>query len=206
MKIILGSASKWRKDILEKMGYEFVETSSHLTSRPEDRGSTFEVMVANINEKAIRFDDPQKLALALANAKADALLPQIKEEVILITSDQVDVCNGEIREKPRDIQEAREFLRSYTKYPVEAVTAVVAVNTANQKREGGVDIAKVWFRPFSEKKIEELTTDGCVFSCAGGYCVAHPLFKDCVEKIKGEFESVCGLPKALTQKLIQRVT
>ncbi|MDO8663867.1 MAG: Maf family protein [Candidatus Wildermuthbacteria bacterium] len=203
MKIILGSASKWRKDILTRMGYEFVETSSHLTSRPGDQSSTFEVMAADIDEKAVRFSDPQKLVLALANAKADALLPKIKEEVILITSDQVDVCNGEIREKPKDAEQAREFLRSYNKYPVEAVTAVVAVNTANQKRKEGVDIAKVWLRPFSEKKIEELVADGCVFSCAGGYCIAHPLFKDCVEKIEGEFESVVGLPKKLTWKLIQ---
>jgi len=55
MKIILGSASARRKDILQQMGYEF------------------EVMSANIDEKAIRFDDPKKLTLAIVNAKADAL-------------------------------------------------------------------------------------------------------------------------------------
>ena len=205
MKIILGSASKWRKDILERMGYEFVETSSHLTSRLEDQSSTFEVMAADIDEKAIRFDDPQKLSLALANAKADALLPKINNEAILITSDQVDICNGEIREKPKDAEQAREFLRSYNKYPAETVTAVVVVNTANQKRKDGMDIVKVYFHPLPENKINELIANGCIFSCAGGFCINDPVFKGLIERVEGEVDSVAGLPKELTKKLIEEV-
>ena len=184
MKIILGSQSKWRQDILKRMGYDF------------------ETMAPEIDEKAIRFDDPKRLALALANAKADALVPKIKEEAILITSDQVDVCNGEIREKPRDAPEAREFLRSYNKYPVETVTAVVAANTANQKRKEGLDIAVVYFRPLLERKISELIASGCVFSCAGGFCINHPAFKGLIERVEGEVDSVAGLPPKLTEKLI----
>lgn len=53
MKIILGSQSRSRRKVLEKLGYEF------------------EVMPADIDEKAIRFDDPTKLTLVLARAKAD---------------------------------------------------------------------------------------------------------------------------------------
>ncbi|MFH1181320.1 MAG: Maf family nucleotide pyrophosphatase [bacterium] len=187
MKIILGSASKWRKQILERMGYEF------------------EVIVADIDEKAIRFTDPEQLVLALANAKAAALLPKIKEEAILITSDQVDVCNGEIREKPKDAEQAREFLQSYNKYPAEAITAVVAINTASQKKREGVDIARVWFRPIPENKIDQLIADSLLFSCAGGFCVLHPLFKDCIEKIEGDIDSVAGLPKELTRRLLTEV-
>ena len=71
MKIILGSQSKGRRHVLESMGYEFG------------------VMSSNIDEKAIRFNDPQKLTIALAHAKADALLPRIQEPALLITSDQV---------------------------------------------------------------------------------------------------------------------
>ena len=39
----------------------------------------------------------------IANAKADALLSKVTEPSILITSDQVIVCNGVIREKPESI-------------------------------------------------------------------------------------------------------
>lgn len=171
----------------------------------ERMGYGFEVMVPDIDEKSIRFDNPQKLALALANAKAEALLPKIEERAVLITSDQVGVCNGAIREKPKDEKEAREFLRSYNKYPLETVTAVVAVNTANQKRKEGVDIAKVYFHPLTEEKVEELVSSKLVFSCAGAFCIIHPFFRDCVKRVEGEVESVAGLPKTLTQQLIKEV-
>lgn len=187
MKIILGSQSKWRKEILKRMGYEF------------------EVMPADIDEKAIRFENPSELALALANAKADALFPKISEEAILITSDQVDVCSGEIREKPVDEKQAREFLQNYNKYPVETVTAVVVINTANQKKAEGIDVAKVFFKPLSENKIDEIINDGCVFTCAGGFCINDPVFKDCIERVEGEVDSVAGLPPTLTEKLINEV-
>ena len=41
-----------------------------------------------------RSEDPGALTLALAHAKADALLPQIHEPALLITSDQVVVWQG----------------------------------------------------------------------------------------------------------------
>jgi septum formation protein len=188
MKLILGSQSKWRKDILERMGYEF------------------DVMISGIDEKAIRLDDPKKLALALANAKADEILPKIQGDAILITSDQVEFCNGEIREKPKDANQAKEFLHSYNKYPVEAITGVVVVNTVNKKRKEGIDVVKVYFNPLSEEKIEELVSDGCVLTGAGGFLINHPLFKGLIKEISGERDSVAGLPPKLTKKLIEEVS
>src|SRR3989338_3371662 len=121
MKIILGSQSKGRKKILEEMGYDF------------------EVIPPNIDEKSIRMDDPVKLAMALANAKADAVILQITNDSLLITSDTVVIWRGSIREKPENEKEAREFLTSYTLDPAETVTAVVVVNSSNGKRAEGVD-------------------------------------------------------------------
>ncbi|NQS90060.1 Maf family protein, partial [Patescibacteria group bacterium] len=89
MKIILGSQSKGRKKMLEEMGVEF------------------EIMPADIDEKAIRLKDPKELVLVIARAKADALKPRISEPAILITSDQVVVWQGKIREKPENGKEAR---------------------------------------------------------------------------------------------------
>src|SRR3989344_1693992 len=142
MKIILGSQSAGRKRVLEKMGYEF------------------EVMPADINEKTIRFEDPVELTSALANAKADALLLNIPKDTILITSDQVVVCDGKVREKPENESEAREFLEVYEFLPAETVTSVVALNSTTGKRAGGTDIAKIWFRRFSEDFISKSIARG----------------------------------------------
>jgi predicted house-cleaning NTP pyrophosphatase (Maf/HAM1 superfamily) len=56
-------------------------------------------MHSDIDEKKIRHKDPRKLALAIAYAKADSLLPQITEPAVLITTDQAVVCNNKIIEK-----------------------------------------------------------------------------------------------------------
>ena len=58
-QIILGSSSRWRKDILEKMGYEFT------------------CMSPDIDEKAIRHEDPKEMTLMIARAKGKALLDKV---------------------------------------------------------------------------------------------------------------------------------
>jgi septum formation protein len=184
MKIILGSQSKGRKRILEEMGYEF------------------EVMPSYIDEKTIRLENSGELTLALANAKANALVAKINEPALLITSDQVVVCNGEIREKPEDAEEARYFLKTYNDYPAETVTAVVVTNLATKKRQQGVDTAKIYFIPFSDDEIEKLIEIGDVFRIAGGFTAQGDFWSDHVKNIDGAIDSVIGLPKELTEKLI----
>lgn len=189
MKIILGSQSAGRKRILEKMGYEF------------------EVLPSYIDEKQIRFEDPVKLTLALATAKAEALLPKIKndEGVILITSDQVVVCNGKIIEKPIDEKEAREFMAMYAKYPAETVTSVVVINTLSGKKLQGTDIAKVWIDPLPQEIIDAYIATKDPFLHAGGFDQDYPLIASFVNHIEGESESVTGMPKKLTDELIKLV-
>ena len=188
MKIILGSQSQNRKIILQEMGLDF------------------EVMPSNIDEKAIRFDNPKELVLALARAKNDALRPKIKEPAILITSDQVVVWNGEIREKPENAEEAKEFLESYAEIPAETVTAVVVTNLATGQQAEGVDVAKVYFNPFSDEEIEDIIADGRTFTLAGGFTTDGEDWEKHIKKIDGTRDSVMGLPKALTKKLMDEVS
>ncbi len=187
MEIILGSESKGRKRVLEDMGY------------------TFEVMYARIDEKAIRLPDPKELTLALARAKSDAIHPRIKEPVLLITSDQVVVCDGVVREKPENEKQAREFLQSYAEYPAETVTAVLVMNTKTGRRAEGVDIAKVWFRPIPKHIIEKAIYNKDIRNCAGGFSIIDPLLKKYILRIEGERESVIGLPKKLAKELMHQI-
>ncbi len=184
MNIILGSQSASRKKILE------------------EHGVVFETMSSDIDEKAIRDPAPEKLVLKLAHAKADALLHRIFEPSLLITSDQVVVCNGEILEKPESEDEERRYLALYSEYPSETVTSVVVTNTQSGERKEGVDIAQVWYRPFPQEFIDMIVKEPWVYVRAGGYGVEHPLFEEFVERIEGDKESIVGLPWNLTKKLL----
>ena len=65
----------------------------------DELGLAYDVISPDIDEKAIREADPEKLVLAIAHAKADAVSAQVKEPSIVIASDQVVVWNGQIRER-----------------------------------------------------------------------------------------------------------
>ncbi|MBI3963763.1 MAG: Maf family protein, partial [Candidatus Kerfeldbacteria bacterium] len=125
LPLILGSASVGRRAVLAQAGY------------------VFEVMRADIDEKAIRHPDPSELTVRIASAKADALLPRIGTPSLLITADQVVTWGDEIREKPVDEAQARHFLETVSERPLTMFSAVVVTDTARGRRTAGVDRAHV---------------------------------------------------------------
>jgi septum formation protein len=185
--MVLGSRSEGRREVLRRMG------------------CPFETMAADIDEKAIRHHDPEKLTLLLAHAKADALLPLVQKESVLITSDQVVVCDGTILEKPESETEARRHLQGYARSPAVTVTAVVVTNTITKRRSEGVDKAKVVFRSIPSFVIEELIRSGTILRNAGAFSIEDPLLKEYIVRIEGEPESVMGLPREMTRRLINEV-
>ncbi len=187
MKIILGSQSKGRKKVFEEMGY------------------SFEVFVADIDEKAIRRKNPKELTLTIARSKSEALKSKISEPAILITADTVVVWNGEIREKPRNKNEAKEFLESLHLYPSEVVTAVVVTNISTGKIAEGLDVARVYFHAFSEKEIRDILKEGSALNLAGGFAVYGKIWESHIKMFEGAMDSLMGLPKKLTKQLIDEV-
>lgn len=188
MKIVLGSQSEGRKKVLERAGF------------------TFDVVTADIDEKAIRMKDPKLLTMALAKAKAEAILPKISEPTLLITSDQVVVFDGKIREKPETFGEAFQFLFTSHLAPASTVTAVIVTNTVSGEQFGGVDVAKIWFRPLTLSVIIDYLKTGDPFRLAGGFDHEHPLITPFIQKIEGEKESILGLPISLTKNLLDLAT
>lgn len=191
MKIILGSSSAGRKLIMSELAQEF--------------GFNFEIMSSDIDEKAVRFDNPSDLVMAIANAKADALIVKIKEPAILICSDQVVLYKGKIREKPIDEKEAREFLQSYGQVFPETIGAVVIVNTETSKRASGLQTSKIHFKSLPSKIIDEHIKSGLSLNGAGGFSIHDPTLKDYIDHIEGGLDSATGLSKELVKELITRV-
>ncbi|XP_071913511.1 uncharacterized protein [Coffea arabica] len=166
-KIILGSSSVARRQILSEMGFEFT------------------VMTADIDEKSVRKEKPEDLVMALAEAKADAIISRLKntsylgeneQPVLLITADTVAVFEGTVREKPSSKEEARKYLRDYSRGHTSVLGSVVVSNLTSGNRKGGWDRAEVYF---------------------------HEIPDDVIDNLIGTADHVMGLSKALTEKLIQ---
>lgn len=185
MRLILGSSSKYRKNILEKAGY------------------VFDVLIPDVDEKLIQNDNPYERPLILARAKADALMKCVKEPALIITLDIVAFGEGIIYEKPEGEKEAREFLKKYSEgLTPETICAVVVVNTKTGKRYEGIDVAKVFFKPFTDSFIEDFIKNGEPLTLAGGFGIQHPIMKPFIERIEGTEESIAGMPLHLLEKLL----
>ncbi|XP_038905435.1 7-methyl-GTP pyrophosphatase isoform X6 [Benincasa hispida] len=192
-KIILGSSSVARRKILSEMGYEFT------------------IMSADIDEKAIRKERPEELVVALAEAKAEAILGRLSiddfmkdaEPTLLITSDQVVIYEGVIREKPASKEEARQFMKDFSGGHAATLGSVFVTNLKTGFRKGEWDRVEIFFDEIPDEVIDKLVEEGSVLNVAGGLIIEHPLILPHVKEVVGTTDSVMGLPKALTEKLLK---
>nr|AFY26891.1 maf-like protein [Morella rubra] len=223
-KIILGSSSKSRRTILAEMGYELT------------------ILTADIDEKGIRKEKPEDLVMALAEAKADAVISKLHtvnnqvsgdeqtilisadtaeailqrlpigdyvkdaEPTLLLTCDQVVVYEGSVREKPSSKEEARQFLKDYSGGHAATVGSVLVTNLKTGFRKGEWDRVEIYFQEIPDEIIEKVVEEGIVLNVAGGLIIEHPLILPFVKQVVGTTDSVMGLPKALTEKLMREAT
>ncbi|CAL5326370.1 unnamed protein product [Camellia sinensis] len=169
-KIILGSSSMARRQILVEMGYEF------------------SIVTADINEQSIRREKPEDLVMALAEAK-DAIISRLK-----ITSHLEDNAHSTL------------LITADTGYSGGSATVVGSVLVTNLKtgtRKGGWDSAEVYFHDIPNEVIDSLVEEGIMLNVAGGLMLEHPLTLPFVDTVVGTADFVMGLPKSLTEKLIQ---
>ncbi|KAM5564900.1 7-methyl-GTP pyrophosphatase [Rosa sericea] len=192
-KIILGSSSNARRKILAEMGYEFT------------------LMTADIDEKSIRKEKPEELVMVLAQAKAEAIRPKLPvgdyvkdaEPTLLITSDQVVVYEGVVREKPSSKEEARQFLKDYSGGHAATVGSVLVTNLKTGFSKGEWDRVEIYFHEIPDEAIEKLIEEGTVLKVAGGLIIEHPLILPFVKEVVGTTDSVMGLPKDITERLLK---
>lgn len=136
LRVWLGSGSASRHALMKEIIDEYGELMTFMGK-----------VSADIDEKAIRYDDPRQLVLALAHAKADAILEKENgfegEDGYLITCDQVVLHKGCILEKPEDEGEARRMIAGYAEAPASTVGSTVVTHVRTGKRVERVDIATV---------------------------------------------------------------
>lgn len=182
MRIILASGSPRRKEILSKLNLEF------------------EVLPANVEEEAVS-SNPIITARSLSRLKAKAVWLKNKDALV-IGADTVVYFRGKVLGKPKNEQEAFSMLRSLSGNWHMVVSSVSFFSYA--KKLTIHDVAKVKFRKLTEKEIWDYIKSGEPMDKAGAYGIQE-FGATIVEKIRGNFYTVMGLPIVKVYQVLKEV-
>ena len=146
--IILASTSKYRRELLARLGLPF------------------EVASPDVNEIPLPRETPQDTARRLAEAKARAVAARFPRAIV-IGSDQVAVLEGTTLGKPGNHANAVRQLKAIRTKEVVFHTALCLCNAASGQAETRVVPYYVRFRDYSDTQIEHYLRREQPYDCAG---------------------------------------
>ncbi|MBO5489758.1 MAG: septum formation protein Maf [Eubacterium sp.] len=195
MRVILGSASPRRKELMGMLGIPF------------------DVMVSDC-EEVISDTHPDKVTESLAVQKAMAVANKIVaekssvEECFVIGSDTVVSVDNEILGKPKDKEDARKMIEKisgrthvvYTGVAIVAVSAPGEIVLKTSFAEG----TRVSVAELSQREIADYISMPECDDKAGAYAI-QGMFGKYIEGIRGDYNTVVGLPVHRLYEELKRI-
>lgn len=173
-KIILGSSSPRRKQLIEQLGAACEIRKKEVEENFPDTLSHYEVPVY------------------LSKLKAEPLKNNIGTDEVLLTSDTVVIHKNKILEKPKNKQEAETMLMALSADINEVVTGVYLYNSVHETSFSVK--TKVFFKELTTEEVNYYIDTYKPYDKAGAYGIQEWIGMIAVEKIEGCFYNVMGLP------------
>lgn len=181
IKFILASASPRRKELI-----------GHLKI-------PFEVITLNIPEESSSLD-PIIFSQEIAKAKGAAVFDDLLkvdplEPLFIVSADTIVFLEGKIYGKPKDREEAREFL-SELRGKTHSVFTAVMVHFSHQGVKDAfnfVEQSRVTFNQIPSLLIERYLDTGDSLDKAGAYGIQGPSLTF-ISKVNGDYANVVGFP------------
>lgn len=186
--VILASASPRRRELLSRMGIDFEIVTSSM-------------------EETTKESEPEKVVKELSFKKAEDVLKQIRKNhqysdntpVVIIGADTVVSKDSRIMGKPKSKEEAFDMIRSIQNSTHQVYTGVTIFiyqdGTKKLQSKSFAECTDVVVFPMTDSEINDYIATGDCMDKAGAYGIQGP-FGIFVEKIKGDYNNVVGLPIA----------
>lgn len=181
MRLILGSGSPRRRELLGQLGFV------------PDR-----IVSPDIDETPHKAELPRAYCLRMAVEKANAL--EVAPGEVLLSADTTVALGRRILGKPEDEAQARAFLEHLSGRRHTVITAV-AVRTADRIRTRE-NVTAVKMKRLSEPEIARYLATSDWHGKAGGYAIQGPAAAF-IPWIQGSYSGVMGLPLAETAALLE---
>ena len=176
--IILASTSPRRQEILKSLNIPFIVSPADID---EDYPSTLE---------------KDKIPEYLATKKVEAVIKRFNPEqkiAWVLGADTIVLHKGKVYGKPKDQEEAIQFLTEFQGLSHDVITSIALYNGEKDAITTCKSVNRVTFAPMSQKEILWYVDTGEWHGAAGGYRI-QSLASCFIEKIEGTLSSVMGLP------------
>lgn len=183
-KLILGSASPRRRELLEGAGFEFTV----------DTGNNFEEVIPEDI-------DPEEIPALMSVGKSHGFHRELSDNEILLTSDTIVVCDGRPMGKPHSAAEAAGMLRFLSGKTHSVVTAITIRDNTREKTVS--DRAMVHFKELSDNEISHYVNACKPFDKAGAYAIQEWIGYIGITGIEGSFYTIMGLPIHLVYRELE---
>lgn len=181
-RLVLGSASPRRKEMLSQMGFEF------------------EIRVSNAKETYNPENSPEQIVKQLALQKSKDI-PLLSQNELLITADTIVVLNQEILGKPKDYTEAFQMIQKLSDNEHQVFTGVCL--RTEQKIITDFAVTSVLFKPIAVDEIDYYIMNYQPYDKAGAYGIQEWMGFHKIQEIKGSYFNVVGLPCTLISEMMK---
>ena len=155
-------------------------------------GIEFKLIDVDVEEDFPADMDVEDVPEYLARKKAEAAIPLIDSESLVLTADSVVIMQDKIFGKPADEAEAIEMISLLAGHHHLVITGVFIGNHNNGV--GFSDYTSVWLEPMSKEEIEYYVRTSPPLDKAGAYGIQDWIGWAKVSRIEGSYANVMGLP------------
>ncbi|MDD1782212.1 Maf-like protein [Enterovibrio sp. ZSDZ35] len=180
LQLYLASASPRRKALLEQLNLRF------------------DVLRVDVEEQRQAQEEAVDYVRRLSFDKAMAGVQVAPQSLPVLGSDTIVVCDGQVMEKPENIEHSRQMLSLLSGRQHQVMTAVTLADR-NQSLTTLVT-TDVWFKSLSLDEIDAYWESGEPCDKAGSYAI-QGLGGRFVTRIEGSYHAVVGLPLYETDAL-----
>ena len=205
-RIILGSASPRRRELLEQIGISF-------EVRVSDKEEVYHSLI------------PEEIVKELALSKAENVADDLREkqeqvkqisfdkknnvllDTIVIGADTIVVSDGSILGKPKDEADAVRMIRSLQGRSHKVYTGVAILDYDDEGKRKSVVHAvetEVFVNPMSDEEIREYAATGEPLDKAGAYGIQGQ-FAAYIVRIDGDYYNVVGLPVSYVYRQLKEI-
>jgi len=173
-EIILASKSPRRQQLLSDLGLKFSVQSMDIPEEfPAQLGMT-------------------EVSVYLAELKAEAFRPQLKDNQLVITADTIVWLDGQVLNKPTDYTDGFRMLKDLSGKKHQVITGVCLLSS--DKKVSFYALTDVWFKELSDEEIHYYLEHYQPYDKAGAYGIQEWIGHIGIYRIEGSFFNVMGLP------------